>query len=61
MHYEEQKEKLSLIVVQGVGPSLLGRDWLKKIRLDWKEIHKIVQSPLQRVLQKHEVVWNWEH
>ena len=34
---------LSLIVVKGPGPSLLGRNWLSHITLDWKSIHIIRQ------------------
>ena len=35
-----QVEHLPLLVVGGNGPSLLGRDWLFKLRLDWKTIFK---------------------
>ena len=34
---------LSLIVVKGPGPSLLGRNWLNHITLDWKSIRTISQ------------------
>ena len=34
----EQKKNLSLVVVQDNGPTLLGRDWLSHLRLDWKSI-----------------------
>ena len=36
--YGEQNAKLSLYVVEGQGPSLMGRDWIRQIRLGWKSI-----------------------
>ena len=36
--YHNQQGFYTLYVVKGSGPSLLGRDWLKHIRLDWKGI-----------------------
>jgi hypothetical protein len=37
--YKDQKVKnLVLYVVESEGPPLLGRDWLRRIRLDWPEI-----------------------
>ena len=38
VQYEGQEEKLPLIVTAGNGPSLIGRDWLTKLTLDWKNI-----------------------
>ena len=32
---------LPLIVVEGQGPSLFGRNWLEKVNLDWREIAKV--------------------
>ena len=29
--YRQQQRELSLLVVQGEGPTLLGRDWLKEL------------------------------
>ena len=33
--YQDQREKLRLIVVAGDGPSLLGRDWLRSLQVKW--------------------------
>ncbi len=35
----DQSAKVSLIIVQGSGPTLLGRNWLTEICLNWQEIH----------------------
>ena len=35
VQYSDQTSDLPLLVVQGVGPALLGRDWLQHICLDW--------------------------
>ena len=49
-------EKLGLVLLGGKGPSLLGRDRLDRLRLDWRQIHSIdttinvmrkTQQPLQ--------------
>ena len=37
VEYEGQKE-VKLVVMKKNGPSLLGRDWLEKIQLNWKRI-----------------------
>ena len=37
--YGSQTQSLPLLVVAGNGPSLLGRDWMMKIRLDWHSLH----------------------
>ena len=39
VQFKQQQETLPLLVVEGDGPSLLGCDWLYKIKLDWHELH----------------------
>ncbi|XP_056118298.1 uncharacterized protein K02A2.6-like [Rhinichthys klamathensis goyatoka] len=39
--YGSQAAEARLLVVKGTGPSLLGRDWLSKIQLNWGEIRLI--------------------
>ena len=36
--YGDQGGHLPSYVVEGEGPSLMGRDWLRQVRLDWKSI-----------------------
>ena len=38
VQYGSQVKELSLIVVQGEGPSLFGHNWLEHFQLDWKTI-----------------------
>ncbi len=39
--YGNQAAEARLLVVKGTGPSLLGRDWLSKIKLNWGEMRII--------------------
>ena len=50
-----EEEELGLVVVSGKGPSLPGRDWLGRLRLDWKEIRMLNVTPdmLEAVLDKY--------
>ena len=43
--YGNQSDHFSLYVVKGDGPSLLGREWLRKLTLDWKTIGMAAQAP----------------
>jgi len=63
-HGQEQKN-LSLVVAQGKGPSLLGRDWLAQLRLDWKAIfrvqeHNALQEELETILDARKEVFQNE-
>ena len=47
-------------MVEGEGPSLMGRNWLEHIVLDWQEVRHLSCGTLQAVLDKHEVVFKKE-
>ena len=45
VRYGQQHHRdLKLLIVQEGGPCLLGRDWLKVVRLDWRSIGKVSTS-----------------
>ena len=50
-------KEMPLIVVKGNGPSLLGRNWLSKLTLDWQEIHCMLSQSLQVLLDAHQAVF----
>ena len=58
--YKGQIASLPLLVVEGDGPSLLGRSWLKAIKLDWQQIYWVRHSALEGVLQKYRSVFSDE-
>ena len=60
--FQQQTQELQLLVVAGDGPSLLGRDWLSKIRLNWAELYHTQQPALtvQDILDKHKTVFSSE-
>ena len=39
--YNNQSANLPITVVRGTGPSILGRDWLAHLNLDWKSIFRV--------------------
>ena len=43
-YQQQQPQELSLVVVKGNGPTLLGRNWLKHFRLDWSSIKTVVSQ-----------------
>ena len=56
VEYGKQKEVLILIVVKGNGPSLLGKNWLTHICLDWKRIAAVTavqDTNLQSLLERY--------
>ena len=57
--YKNQEAKLPLAVVKGRGPSLLGRNWLKVIQLDWRSI-KHIPTELESLLYKYDELFKEE-
>ena len=56
VEYKGQQAKLNLVIVDGTGPSLLGRDWLHHIRLDWFQFHKVdaeLNTRVGQIMSKH--------
>ena len=62
--YHSQQGSYTLYVVKGLGPNLLGRDWLKHIRLDWKgivmSVNQINSLSYQSLLDQYSEVFNNE-
>ena len=56
--YGSQTKTLTLYIVPGNGPTLLGREWLQHIRLDWKAIALVTKDPLQQLLDKHAMLFD---
>ena len=57
--YEDQVNTLPLIVVEGTGVSLLGRNWLGSIRINWGAIKKLA-TPLDQLLDKYQELFQEE-
>ena len=52
--YREKEVELSVLVVDGTDPNLLGRDWLSKLSIILGEVFSLVTpSPLSEVLAKY--------
>ena len=59
--YGGKKEELYLLVVEGNGPNLMGRDWLKHFRVSFGEVNSLDATPLlNEVLGRHSEVFKEE-
>ena len=59
--HNNQSKVLELLVATGTGPSLIGRNWLHELKLDWATIHSVqTESKVQSLLQKYSVVFSEE-
>ena len=67
LKYQNQSVTMPLLVVKGSGPSPFGRNWLSRVKLDWKKISSIrvsdpglkpdVKSQLHNTVQCHSNVF----
>ena len=56
--YKTQVKILPMLVAAGGGPSLIGRNWLNQLKLDWHELHQMYQqNDLQTILNSHKGVF----
>ena len=54
----QPREKLVLVVVAGNGPSLFGPNWLKHLKLDWRNmvvVQTVKWNSLSILMKKHQV------
>ncbi len=65
VRYEDQSASLPLVVTAGEGPMLFGRNWLKKIRLNWPQLLSVMEvnrvsenAELSKVLEKFDPVFD---
>ena len=58
VQHQDQQLELPLIVVAGSGPSLLGQDWLSKIRMEWQSMSATcVEETLVDLIRQHEGIF----
>ena len=62
MRYGEKDKSLQLNVVEGNGPSLLERDWLIVMRLDWGNlmvttVASVSQTKLKTLLMNYQEIF----
>ena len=48
---------LNPLVVKGNGPALLGRDWIKKINLDWSSVNRVAPDSFEELCNRYPEVF----
>ena len=54
VEYNNQVNRLPVLVLKGNGPNLIGRNWLQNICLNWKSIKRLAKPNLEEVLNKYD-------
>lgn len=62
VEHEDITKMLAAVVVKASGASLLGRGWIKALKVDWQTVHKMKDrhDPLQELLLRHNTVFTDE-
>ena len=63
VQHKKSVKNLPVVVVPGTGPSLVGRNWIKKLGLQWRpesQIHHVREETLEEVLGEYEEVFKEE-
>ena len=55
--YNGQVNTVELVVVEGKGPCLFGRNWLQHFRFDWNNLLAVKEDYLQSLLKKYNTVF----
>lgn len=50
---EQHLTNMSVLVIKGSQPCLLGRDWLSKIQIDWKEIFMVTKDRIEHLTKEY--------
>ena len=60
--YENQSVLLPLIVTAGGGPILFGRNWLKKVRLNWEQLFSVMGvNKVSENVELHNILGRFTH
>ncbi len=59
--YEQNELSLSIHVVKGGGPNLMGRDWISHLEVSLKDINVVdLSTPAKSLLERYSTVFNEE-
>ena len=57
VRYKGQRACLTLLVVRGTGPSLVGRNWLECLKIHWSDVNCVNEGVLYKILQRFDSVF----
>lgn len=53
VNHNGQQAKLPLIIVKGNGPNLLGRDWMREIKIAWASVFHVSSKHADQLMDRH--------